>query len=994
MSRDVLRSLARSLLSTGLALAIASPLAAQATGSVRGRVIVEGANRPLPQAQVGVVGTAIGAQTNENGEYRLSNVPAGPRTIRVVRLGFAPASAQVNVAAGETATLDFVIREAPVALEQVVVTATGDVRRKEITNSMATISAEQIQNAPVANAQQLLSAQTPGVTVLANSGQPGAGGQIRLRGNNSISQDNNPIIYVDGVRIYSGVSPTVTNARQTINPFNDIRSEDIERVEVVKGAAATTLYGTEASGGVIQIFTKRGRAGKPQWSLDLTGGTNDLDYLKVDGDPTAVYLKNCRGPELFGLDIVPTSATFGQDVKFEDATCPSRGKWIRTGAVQKAAMSVAGGSDIAQYFLAGNLSNEEGALESNEYTTGGFRGNFAFRPFQKLELSLNSSYQRGDQDWIADGNLANGFLLNVARGTAGNYRGAGCVQTGIICMNNNAALTIGTKTKTDHYISGFTMNYSPIEAWTNRLSVGFDYNNVENRSIIPFGHLRNAVGQLTQANWVRQFLSVDYASTYKKDFRGSITTSTSVGGQLFQDNLSSTAVTADEFSGPGDPVITSAARRTVGTDTRRRVVNAGLFFQEQIGWNDRAFLTLGMRVDGNSAFGKDFGLQWYPKVGFAYALSDHEWWPKNTIETFKLRTAIGESGKAPGAFDAVRTWDPIAGDEAKPGFSPNQLGNPNLGPERTREAEVGLEASAFAGRFSVDMTYFNTTTSDALIQVRYPPSQGFLNRQLENIGEVQNSGLEVKFDAGLVRRSNFDWRGRVNFTHLESEATDLGDEPLIAVGGSFTEVRVGYPVTSLFARKILNADKFEAPVRSDTNMYIGPTWPTNIMGFGTTLTLFDKLTIDGLGEFQKGGYNINYVGYQNAIRGNWRPCYANQRAIIAAAKGDASALNGINALDRTRCGYNTTQNLGDVWIQKLDFFRLRYVTLSYRVPAKWIPGSRGGTLSLAGRNLFLSTDYNGLDPESSDQADSQVGRREYYTLPQLRSFSLSFRTNW
>ncbi|MBK8058321.1 MAG: hypothetical protein IPK33_10690 [Gemmatimonadetes bacterium] len=105
-------------------------------------------------------------------------------------------------------------------------------------------------------------------------------------------------------------------------------------------------------------------------------------------------------------------------------------------------------------------------------------------------------------------------------------------------------------------------------------------------------------------------------------------------------------------------------------------------------------------------------------------------------------------------------------------------------------------------------------------------------------------------------------------------------------------------------------------------------------------------------------------------------------------------MNGINALDRTRCGYNTTQNLGDVWIQKLDFFRLRYVTLSYRVPAKWIPGSRGGTLSLAGRNLFLSTDYNGLDPESSDQADSQVGRREYYVLPQLRSFSLSFRTNW
>ncbi len=978
-----------------VALAI-SPIAlfAQTTGSIRGRVTVEGANRALPQAQVGVVGTSIGASTNDNGEYRLNNVPAGPRTIRVIRLGFNPATAQVTVAPGETATLDFVIREAPVALEQVVVTATGDVRRKEITNSMATISAEQIQNAPVANAQQLLSAQTPGVTVLANSGQPGAGGQIRLRGNNSISQNNNPVIYVDGVRIFSGNSPTVPNARQTINPFNDIRSEDIERVEVVKGAAATTLYGTEASGGVIQIFTKRGRSGRPQWTLDVSGGTNDLNSISIDGDPTAVYLKKCQGPELFGLDIVPTSATFGQDQPFQDATCPSSGKWVRTGAVQKASASVSGGGETAQYLLSGNLSDEQGALESNEYTTGGFRGNFSFRPFQQLELQLNSSYQRGDQDWIADGNLANGFLLNVARGTAGNYRGSGCAAGTAICMNNEAALTIGTKTRTDHYISGFTLNYAPVTAWTNRLSVGFDYNNVENRSVIPFGHLRNPVGQLSQANWVRQFLSVDYASTYKKDFGSTFTTSTSLGGQLFQDNLNSTSVTGDEFSGPGEPVLTSAARRTVGADTRRRVVNAGLFFQEQIGWKDRAFLTLGMRVDGNSAFGKDFGLQYYPKIGFAYALSDHAWWPKGQIETFKLRTAIGESGKAPGAFDAVRTWDPIAGDEAKPGFSPNQLGNPNLGPERTRETEAGIEASAFAGRISLDMTYFSTVTSDALIQVRYPPSQGFLNRQLENIGEVNNTGLEVKFDAGLLRRTNVDWRGRLNLTKLKSEATDLGDEPLIAVGGSFTEVRKGYPVTSLFARRVVNAGALQAPVLSDTNEFVGPTWPTNIVGVGTSLTLFDRLTVDGLGEFQRGGYNINYIGYQNAIRGNWRPCYAAQRKIIAVARGQSAAAADVSALDRVRCGYNTTQNLADAWIEKIDFFRLRYVTLSYRVPQRWIPGSRGGTLAFAGRNLFLSTDYTGLDPESADQADSQVGRREYYTLPQLRSFSLSFRTNW
>src|SRR5262245_9850292 len=331
-------------------------------GSIRGRVVVEGVNRPLGNAQVSVVGTQLGAQTNDNGEYRLNNVPPGPRQVRVQRIGFAAATSPVTVTAGEAVTLDFTIREAPVSLEQVVVTATGDVRRKEVANSMATISAETIQDAPVANTQQLLAAQTPGVTVLANSGQPGAGGVIRLRGSNSISQTNNPIIYVDGVRIYSGDTPVVPNARQVMNPFNDIRSEDIERVEVMKGASATTLYGTEASGGVIQIFTKRGRAGRPQWTVEVAGGTNDLNYLDLPGDPTAVYNNDCRGPELFAIDITSTSPTYGQEIPFEDSTCPSSGKWSRTGLIQRYSTSVGGGGDIMQYFLTGNYSDEEGAV--------------------------------------------------------------------------------------------------------------------------------------------------------------------------------------------------------------------------------------------------------------------------------------------------------------------------------------------------------------------------------------------------------------------------------------------------------------------------------------------------------------------------------------------------------------------------------------------------------------------------------------------------------
>lgn len=989
----VLRRTLGGTLAGAMVAGLAPIVAGAQTGTLRGRVTVEGVGRPLPSAIVSVVGTSIGTQTNDAGEYRLANVPAGPRSIRVQRLGYAPVTVQVTVNPGETTTLDVALKEAPVALEQVVVTATGEMRRREIANSLGTVSTAQIEAAPIATPQQLLTAQAPGVTVLANSGQPGAGGVIKLRGINSISQGNNPVIYVDGVRIFSGNTPTVPNARQTTLPLNDIRAEDIERVEIVKGAAATTLYGTEASGGVIQIFTKRGRAGTPRWSAEVVGGTNDLEAMKVKGDPAAVFLKQCRGPLMYGIEITTTRPTLGEEVRFEDPTCPASGKWIRTGAVQRYNTSVSGGTEAVQYYMGANWSSEEGAIQTSQNRTGGFRGNFSFRPRSDLEVGLSSSYQRGIVQWVPDGNLANGFLLNVARGLAGNYRGGGCSPGITNCMANADALKIQTFTRSDHYISGLTLNYTPMETWSNRLSIGWDYNDVENRSLIPFGHQRVPTGSLTQGDWTRKFLSIDYASTFKKDFGSDIATSTSFGGQLFQDNLFNVAATGTEFGGPGEPTLVSAATRTVGTDIRRRVVNAGLFAQEQVSWKDRAFLTLGVRVDGNSAFGEDFGLQTYPKVGLSYVLSDHAFWPSDKIETFKLRAALGESGKAPGAFDAVRTWTPIAGDEAKPGFTPDQLGNPKLGPERTRELELGFEMSAYSGRYVLDVTHFDTRTLDALIQVQYPPSQGFLSRQLENLGEVKNRGLEVRAEASLVRRAAVDWRTRVNYTRIVSEATDLGDEPRISIGDR-TEVREGYPVPSFFARKILNPDAKEAPRLTDSVVFIGPTFPDRILGLGTTLTLWGDLTLDALGEFQNGGYNINYVGYQNANRGVWRPCYEAQKKLARAFKGDASAIADLTALERARCAIDRTQQSSDFFLEPTDFFRLRYVTISYRLPQRWLRNVQGATLTLAGRNLFLKTDYSGLDPESADQADNQFARREYYQLPQLRSFALSLRVNW
>ena len=251
----------------------------------------------------------------------------------------------------------------------------------------------------------------------------------------------------------------------------------------------------------------------------------------------------------------------------------------------------------------------------------------------------------------------------------------------------------------------------------------------------------------------------------------------------------------------------------------------------------------------------------------------------------------------------------------------------------------------------------------------------------------------MKFDAGIVRSEKIDWRGRINLTNIKSEAIDLGDEPLIAIG-TFTEVREGYPVPSLFARKINNPNAKAAPDISDSLVFIGPTFPDKITGLGTTLVLFGQVTIDALGEWQKGGYNINYIGYQNAIRGVWRPCYDVQKTLAAAVKGNPAPLANFTALERGRCAIDRTQQFADFYIEQTDFFRLRHVSVSYQVPSRWLPGTQGGTLTFSGRNLWLNSDYSGLDPESSDQSDNTFARREYYQLPTLRSFALALRVNW
>ncbi len=958
-------------------------LRAQAMGTVSGRVTDTDNAQPIEAAQVSIDGTTLGRATGADGRFVITGVPAGPHTIVVRRVGYVRQTRTITVTSGGTVTADFVLAKSTVSLAGVVVTATGEERKKEVGNAITSVGSEEFSRGAVATTQQILQGRSTGVTVLGNSGQPGAGGNIRLRGVNSITQGNRPIIYVDGVRIFNGNSPTGVSSRQSVSPLNDIPAADIDRIEIVKGPAATTLYGTEASGGVIQIFTKRGREGPAVWTLEAAGGLNSMGEFGPRTDPTRLFLRECRGPNMVDIN----------GVAFEDATCPASGTWLKNGAIGRYSLGVRGAGGGVNYAVSGNLESEDGVLRRGSNETGGVRANLGFSPRKGLTLAINTSYQRRSTEMASDGNSADAVLLNISRGPNSNFRGAGCSTTTITCVINDTLFWKQNTIAGNHFITGGTVTWNPTDALSNRLSVGFDYNNTDQRTVNPFGYLRTPTGQYFQTLWARSLISVDYASSLKYSIGKKFSATTSIGGQVFDSRLNSTDLQTDNFSGPGTPTLISGSLRQITDVNEQRVINAGLFAQQLIGWRDVLFLTAGVRVDGNSAFGQSFGLQQYPKVSASYVVSDESFWSQKWIETLKLRAAFGESGKAPGAFDATRTWNPIAAEGGLSGFTPGQLGNPNLGPERTRETEAGFDASLLAGRVGLVYTWFKQRTNDAIINVAYPPSQGFSSNQPENVGTLQNTGMELQLTGNVQPVRWAELTARLQYTRVRSKAVDLGGNLITIDALSRSYVQEGLPAPSYIGVRVRNPTEFAAPV-VDSSQFLGATFPDQIINPSLTVTLFKRLTLEGVGEFQRGGHLLNAIAFQNAGLRIWQPCFVAQRALIAAAAGDASQLATVNAGDRAKCSITAAERDYSYFVENSDFFKLRSLSVAYDVPAGLVPGAKNLTVQLTGRNLFVQTDYTGSDPESADQRTSTFSRRDYYNIPPYRTFLFSVRTTF
>ncbi|GMV07585.1 MAG: SusC/RagA family TonB-linked outer membrane protein [Gemmatimonadota bacterium] len=805
----------------GLALALAltlgaAPAAAQATGTLVGTVRDAASQRPLEAAQVYIGGTGIGALTNAAGRFLLLNVPAGEVTLVAELVGYRSGSQTVTVAAGESVVANFGLEQTAIALDQIVVTGAGvATARKKLGNSIATLDAAQVNNAAIADFSQMIAGREPGVVALPSSGATGEGATIKIRGSASLSQSNEPIIYIDGIR----VDRQAVSLSGTGNPsrLDDIPPESIERVEILKGAAAATLYGTEASNGVIQIFTKRGRAGAPQFTAhaDWTAISVPMNriepladfigkycsQLDCTGAPDAARLSEAQGRMQQRFGVSPGPYEVFQSNTFEEI--------LGLGMAQTYSASVSGGSDSFQYFVSGRFAHEDGVLqpeavfpavegiemESDINRRGSVTSNFTIIPSSKVRIGVSTLYTDMKQHTPDNGNNIYGvfssMLMSQLRlatpqeqvGPGSNYFGAptfGTTREFAYQLNNAAS---------SHFAGSTTVGFTPTEAFRLDATFGIDFTSDDRTFFSPYAY--NVDGFTTNNTNGSRSVSEDRSRELTADIKGSVVKNIGdgientllFGAQGFLRQRQSAGGNGNTFPGPGLESLDALANQSAD-EFWTRVTQLGGYLQDQVGINDWIFLTVGGRWDANSAFGEDFATAFYPKASVSVVPSQGLDWSNETISTLRVRAAIGKSGLQPDAFAKFTTFNPAPSTDG-PGVRPANLGNSGLEPEVSTEWEVGAEVGLLNDRVSVDMTYWDRTVSQALVPRQFSVTGGFTAEQLVNIGELTAHGVEVAIRGTVLQREGLSLNVFANTAYMKELISDMGGAPPLKSGGSY-----------------------------------------------------------------------------------------------------------------------------------------------------------------------------------------------------------------
>ncbi|HUQ83903.1 MAG TPA: SusC/RagA family TonB-linked outer membrane protein [Gemmatimonadaceae bacterium] len=1025
--------LSREVRATLVALAVlacAPPmrtLAAQQTGTIRGRVTEASSQRPVADVQLTVVGSGLGALTGQNGEYTISNVAAGQHAVRLRRLGFNPIERTITVAAGQTVTLDFAVSQSATQLEQLVVTGTaGAAERKTVGNSITQLNVSDItQKQAVLNVTEVLQSKTPGVTILPGSGAPGTAGEIRIRGASSIS-GYRPVVFIDGVR-YSiddlgsfsatgGGTLGLAQSTQVTSALNFLNPNDIESIEVIKGPAAATLYGAEAANGVIQIITKKGTRGQQKMQFSIRGerGSNEITLDQADNFTTCDAVKkaavDANGP------LWPGCQGLADNTIITDNPFARDGRALRTGDLSIVQANVRGGGDRYSFYFSGDRNTEQGVLFNSDNSQKSIRTNFTVNPNDKFDFTVNVNWQDGRLRLPIQDESANGLLLSAVRGLAGRATLLGTGNEGWRTISPAGANRYKNYTNSDRLTLGGTLNFNPFPWFKNRATVGIDENQSQAQLLFLPGDIDQsqdpdaASGANFRRSPQRRIITLDYSGNVLWKATNSIETTTSFGSQVVGDQYKRIGA---QGIGIGAPDVTNVnlLQRTTGSDTLAENNSVGYYVQEQVGIKDRLFLTGAVRADDHSSFGANFDIVIYPKLSLSYIASEEPmlrgFLDAARVSTLKLRGAWGQAGRAPTAFSAPQTYtvnNVTLGTLTGSAIRTATYGNPDLKAERGDEIEVGFDAGMFGERLGIDATYYSKTTSDMLQSVGIAPSTGFIGSRLTNLGEVTNKGFELSLFGSPVQLKNFGWDARVNFSTNANKLISFGvpgktvETPTGQAYASVQQHRPGYPLGGYWVIPPLRAADGSAlltsvgaaqfPVGDTARRYFGTSTPTREIGLSNTFTIFRYIRLYGLLDY-KGGHKIFNQKERNRCQSNDN-CW---RTNNPAARFPKTAADTV--LFKELAVYRNASPTPE-WIEKADFVKLREVSVTIDIPSSIVrrSGAAAASFVLSGRNLALWSDYEGVDPEVNSYGGRSFVRVDAYALPMTRRLSAGFNIQY
>ena len=991
-----------------LALLAAAPAVAQGTRTaISGQITDSTSQQPLAGAEVVVVGTGgavptRGARADAAGRYTIAGLTAGDVTLRVRFVGFAPKERTVSVRDGETATADFALVPRSTVLDQVVVTGTAGVTpRRAVGNVIESISADSVlQVAAPRNVEQLIGARTPGVIVLPSPGQVGSGAQLRIRSVGSLSLSNDPLIYIDGVRMDANTSRGPgQRGGGGASRLNDINPEDIESIEIIKGPAASTLYGTEASNGVVQIITKRGRSGQARWDFTTRQGTNWMQ----NPEGRAGILYSCTKSSC----LPSAGANQGEIISFNlyrHEMENGRGPIFTNGSNQEYTAALSGGTEANRYYLSSSYQHDVGIVPWNWDKKFSARANLDVQAGTKLRFEGSVGHIR-DRVRLAQSAISIDPFSQLIWGRASSATGR---TRGFSDSPPEMWSTVESRADNDRTTLSLTGTYAPFEWFTNRLVTGLDVNSENNWTLWPRQSVNadllgsNGLGTKGVDRATRSFITVDYSGSAKYGFGQDLEFTSSVGFQHYRSRLSTISASGTTFL----PTLTSISDGTTRSGAEDLLENAtvGMFVQQSAAWRNRVFLTAALRGDDNSTFGKEYSAAYYPKFSASWVISEEPWFHMPSIGStpiisdLRLRAALGAAGTQPGSFDAARTYGSTVGYQNAPGIVPQAFGNPQLRPERSQELEMGFETSLFGGRADLSYTHFSRRITDAIVNVPLAPSTGFPGNQVVNIGRAKGWGDELAANFRILQGRRVAWDIGTQLATNGNRILDMGGQEFLTVGGGGqAQNRVGFGIADFFLYKVRSAVLdpdgnvissvcdggtgrsgleqggpdvpclINGVVNPDLpRVYWGHSQPTWQAGFNTTVTLWNNLRL-----YARVDGNGGHLQSDTEIR-----ALHNQGSTLAVIMRNDDLLQTYRLIENDAPG-----------TYKAGFLKLRELSANYTLTPSLLRYVRASsaTIGVAGRNLsMLWTAQHGWNTSRDGEIYVDVAHQHVWD-PEIRA---------